>query len=618
MSSDKSPQIKIYNNLNDYAFHIEGAETYTIYNKKTQTFTEEKTFDSKDCNTYNAFMVLGLIDGKKDCYLLTAKSVKLIGHVLTAKIWKITEFDFIPQNRKNINEEDLPYIQMIQDFLPRNNLLYSEKLDLTRNIKSYKSLENNDDLSLTPFFFTKANFCWNFAMGKQFNHVQMHNILFPVINGFFGMSSVTDYHPDLEYYVIARKDVRRSGMRFLIRGADQNGNCANFAETEEVFLLTTKQNNVIENYKFCSFVSLRGSIPLIWTQEPNFQLNPTICPKQNYKENFEIFKNHMNKLFQSFDSIVCVNLIDKKKDQKSIGEYYENLSREFKEKVNNSLEYCWFDFHSECKKMRYQNLTKLLKTPNVLSFLNNNQYDFTLFDLPYNESDLVNISQYFFNFLDGNEFTKEQKNTFRINCVDCLDRCNVAQSVISRFFAHKILHELKLAEAAPVDALHPFKTVFEQNFKEIWANHGDALSICYSGTCALKGDFVRTGKRTLQGNLVDGYLSCRRFYINNLIDGYNQDCHDYFLGTINPKKVPFKNHSMSLFGIVLSVGFALTLVFYYSISGFTLSPLSQYEKEGFGRRTFRHIIFLGSLFITYFGLFSYFKKSLIDLHTKHA
>ncbi|KAH0716830.1 hypothetical protein KY290_013398 [Solanum tuberosum] len=39
--------------------------------------------------------------------------------------------------------------------------------------------------------------------------------------------------------------------------------------------------------------------------------------------------------------------------------------------------------------------------------------------------------------------------------------------------------------------------------RRVWANHGDDISIQYSGTPALKGDFVRCGHRTALGDAVD-------------------------------------------------------------------------------------------------------------------
>ena len=65
----------------------------------------------------------------------------------------------------------------------------------------------------------------------------MERFIFPIINGYVGISSLTDYAQGLKYVLIARKDTRRSGMRFLIRGADVNGNVANFVETEEILYL---------------------------------------------------------------------------------------------------------------------------------------------------------------------------------------------------------------------------------------------------------------------------------------------------------------------------------------------------------------------------------------------
>ena len=66
----------------------------------------------------------------------------------------------------------------------------------------------------------------------------MNEFIFPVINGFFGARAIQKDNEeisenDTHFILIARKDDRRSGMRFLIRGTDSNGNVANFVESEE-------------------------------------------------------------------------------------------------------------------------------------------------------------------------------------------------------------------------------------------------------------------------------------------------------------------------------------------------------------------------------------------------
>ena len=71
----------------------------------------------------------------------------------------------------------------------------------------------------------------------------------------------------------------------------------------------------------------------------------------------------------------------------------------------------------------------------------------------------------------------------------------------------------------------------EARFKVIWADHGDAVSLQYSGTGALKSGFTRTGKRSPGGLIDDGIKSVTRYYLNNFEDGRKQDALDLVSGT---------------------------------------------------------------------------------------
>lgn len=59
----------------------------------------------------------------------------------------------------------------------------------------------------------------------------------------------------------------------------------------------------------------------------------------------------------------------------------------------------------------------------------------------------------------------------------------------------------------------------------MWADHGDTVSRAYAGTGALKSDFTRTGKRSKEGLLEDGYKSVVRYIRNNFFDGDRQVSH---------------------------------------------------------------------------------------------
>lgn len=83
----------------------------------------------------------------------------------------------------------------------------------------------------------------------------------------------------------------------------------------------------------------------------------------------------------------------------------------------------------------------------------------------------------------------------------------------------------------------------------VWANNGDAyvysapelplpqlihlrhsISREYAGTSALKGDFVRSGKRNWLGQFNDATNSVARYWQNTVLDFFKQAMIDYVLG----------------------------------------------------------------------------------------
>jgi len=609
-----SKPIKIYNTLDEYIFKKD--KTIISYNKSTRGFKEEKENFSLPSNSkvYEVFNVIGFIEGSKLGYIICSSQTTFVAKILSAKIFRINKFIYIPSEGNEINIEDEKYIKMLDSFLERNPLYYSDTIDLSISFRKYKNQINDMNINSYIFPYSIVPFVWNYSIAKIFDFKGMNNFIYPVINGYFGTNNLSEYSEDLFFYLIARKDIRRSGMRFLIRGADSIGNVANFVETEEIILYKENSNQYIISYE-----QIRGSIPLIWTQEPNLQLNPLILPLDNYNENYNVFKLHIDSIKKEYGDICIVNLIDKKKDQKTIGDYFTNLFSYYKENnkdQKNTIEYAWFDFHNECKKMKYENLIRLLKYNSVNKSIQNQgftkiQLDLsTLLDLNNNN----NLTQIFHNKNILN-FESIQKGVFRTNCIDCLDRTNVVQSVFARIYLHKMLYNLNLSVDSNGDPFQKFKEVFEKVFKNIWADHGDNISLAYSGTAALKGGFVRTGKRTYDGALTDGYLSCKRFIINNCKDGYNQDCNDYFTGILNPKKNQFKTHNNdNTLKLFVLGGIIMGVLVYNSLIGFSLP--NEY-KDNFSKKIYRFIVFSGSMILTVMTMTGIMKKNIIDLHTLH-
>jgi len=111
--------------------------------------------------------------------------------------------------------------------------------------------------------------------------------------------------------------------------------------------------------------------------------------------------------------------------------------------------------------------------------------------------------------------------------MDCLDRTNVLQSVLSRQIVHHQLNKLDLTDLnGKLGAFQKLPEQLEHQFRLGWSNNADVLSYLYTGTPALKTDFTRTGKRTRQGALNDAVNSIHRYYLNNFTDGFYHDCLD--------------------------------------------------------------------------------------------
>lgn len=77
--------------------------------------------------------------------------------------------------------------------------------------------------------------------------------------------------------------------------------------------------------------------------------------------------------------------------------------------------------------------------------------------------------------------------------------------------------------------IHPFV----YNFKNIWADNGDYISVLYAGTGSTISNITRSGKAGFLNMLDHGLKSIERFYVNNFEDHLKQEAIDLILGKNN-------------------------------------------------------------------------------------
>ncbi|XP_075442401.1 phosphatidylinositol-3-phosphatase SAC1 isoform X2 [Ascaphus truei] len=216
-----------------------------------------------------------------------------------------------------------------------------------------------------------------------------------------------------------------------------------------------------------SFVQTRGSIPFFWSQRPNLKYKPK--PQINKVVNhMDGFQRHFDSQIISYGKQVVLNLVNQKGSEKPLEQAFAKM----------------------------------------VSCLGNRMVRYFLVDS------------------EGKVVTP-QDGIFRSNCMDCLDRTNVVQSLLAR---RSLQVQLQRLGVLHVGQRIEEQAEFEKVYKNAWADNANACAKQYAGTGALKTDFTRTGKRTQWGLVMDGWNSLIRYYKNNFYDGFRQDSIDLFLG----------------------------------------------------------------------------------------
>jgi len=99
----------------------------------------------------------------------------------------------------------------------------------------------------------------------------------------FGFVAIRKVSPKIDFALVSRKDTRRPGRRFIVRGLNADGHAANFAETEQVITL---EGNTPSQMTVAVHLQIRGSIPLVWSMKPNMKWSPPVIVSGNFDESF--------------------------------------------------------------------------------------------------------------------------------------------------------------------------------------------------------------------------------------------------------------------------------------------------------------------------------------------
>ncbi|EES06956.1 hypothetical protein BDA96_04G188600 [Sorghum bicolor] len=507
-TTDASPSSKLHTRLrlwefpDSYIFEpIDGlADLYLSVSRTSGTMNLVQDLPSRGSTTkykvQTVYGVIGVLKLAVGSYFVVVTDRDCVGSYFGHAIFKVTGLKVLPcKNAHNTTSAEQKKMETefseLLDAAERTvGLHFSYDINLTLSAQRLHDL--GDEYKALPLWRqAEPRFLWNAYLLEPLIENKLNQYLLPVIQGSFQNIQAEVGSEKVNVTLIARRCTRRIGTRMWRRGADAEGYAANFVESEQI----------MQSKGFtASYVQVRGSMPFLWEQIVDLTYKPSFDIVRQ-EEAPRVLERHFHDLQKKYGAVLAADLVNTGGGE---GRLRERYAKSIEPILSEDIRYVHFDFHRVCGHIHFERLSQLYDQ--IKDYLQKHKYF------------LVN---------DKGEKIEEQTGTVRTNCIDCLDRTNVTQSMIGRNILESQLQRIGVFGAGDTISKH---AAFDTNYKVLWANHGDAISIQYSGTPALKGDFVRYGKRTTEGILNDLKNALGRYYFNNFADGTKQDAMDLLQG----------------------------------------------------------------------------------------
>ncbi|GFN19313.1 inositol polyphosphate 5-phosphatase [Aspergillus tubingensis] len=423
---------------------------------------------------------------------------------------------------------DFPFLAL-KKLLSDGSFYYSCEFNLTDRLQ-----DRSDETGIFDIESLDRDMLWNSYMihplllfrnqlsSVEKQHLDSSQILTCVIRGYCGTLTVPastqllpgtrKTHLPSSLTIISRQSSRRAGTRFNSRGIDDDGHVANFVETETILWIPP---DIVFSY-----VQVRGSVPIFWEQATGFLPGQQkIEITRSVEATKHAFDKHFRSLELDYGAIHVVNLLSELKS----GEY--SLTARFRNHLQNSplnkhssdhtlLQVTEFDFHAEARGPLGYGASSQIRQE-IFDSLQGFAY--------FQSGEIGPVALYDKHHASRNApVILQQEGVFRTNCLDCLDRTNLVQTIISSM-ALEIFFSQQGGTISPD---------LQLRHSTLWADNGDALSKMYAGTGALKSSFTRHGKMSIAGALADARKTATRIYVNNFADKARQNTIDLLLGRL--------------------------------------------------------------------------------------
>ncbi|OMO86385.1 hypothetical protein COLO4_21206 [Corchorus olitorius] len=438
-----------------------------------------------------------------------------IGAICGHNVYAVTKSEMIPLPNSTVNssaaesKNENRYKKLLCTVDLTKDFFFSYSYHVMRSLQ--KNMCNNEPGQV----LYETMFVWNEFLTRGIrNHLQNTIWTVALVYGFFKQSTLSVSGREFKLTLIARRSRHYAGTRYLKRGVNEKGRVANDVETEQIVFedvpdgLSTQITSIVQN---------RGSIPLFWSQETSrLNLKPDIILSKK-DQNYEATRLHFENLVRRYGNpIIILNLIktQEKKPRESI------LRQEFANAIDfinkdlseeNRLRFLHWDLHKHSRSKGtnvllllgkvatyaltltgffYCRVTSSLRPDECMSWpsfeniddgdMSPDKYCNNLNEDAYRSEGNHSGDN---NFANGNHCVKPptfQRGVLRTNCIDCLDRTNVAQYAYGLAALGHQLHALGIKDTPKIDLNDPLA----DELMGFYERMGDTLAHQYGGSAA--------------------------------------------------------------------------------------------------------------------------------------
>ncbi|VDK47066.1 unnamed protein product [Anisakis simplex] len=507
----------------------------------------------------NAFGIVGVVRFLEGYYIVIATKARMVASFGYHSIYKIEEVAMVQvaADGPSTNPDEQRYLKIFQSVDLTTDFYFSYTYDLSRtlqeNVTQKCGWRGGVQNESTTTFSADQKFVWNrFLLEPLRSRFVSEQWMLEIVHGYVGQQIIELPCARLSLTLIGRRSSEYAGTRYLKRGSNFQGNVANDVETEQIIWDMWSSPNFLYG-KFSAFVQRRGSVPLLWSQDPATRGvvgKPLISIDIN-EPTAQTAAAHFRELRKKYGfPIIVMNLVKRREKRRHEAVLHDQFLKAVKY-LNQftpgpeRIAYLSFDV-ARCNRTGL--VINRLEEVGLRCVIRHGW--FQTFPRLYCRLVRPNalLSDYEPQIHSNGRFLL-QHGISRTNCVDCLDRTNVAQFVIGTFFvtceiiwfvvSGKVALGLQLYSMGFVD--EPVLLLSSEVcriYEDLMDEHGDKLALQYAGSQLVHS--IKTYKKisAFQERSRDVIQTLSRYYSNTFGDYDKQNAINLFLGVFRPGSLP--------------------------------------------------------------------------------